>query len=117
MFTCPSLPVALRFIQGCLSPAPILPEEEQHWVEFAQNLGRGPFIMWLANEVATDLIVHNSQHQSIDRMITNVDDDAGELQHDAEEFLHSQYTRCDPTRKRRIILFRHLMQCRLKFAK
>jgi hypothetical protein len=118
MFTCPSVPVALRFLQGCLSPAPTLPKEEQHWLEFAQNLARGPFIMWLANEVATDLIVHNPANHSIDTMIADVDsDDVGHLQHDAEEFLHQQYTQCDPTQERRITVFRHLIQRRLKFAK
>ena len=109
----------MRQIKGMFSATPPPPTEtEQHWSDYAQALPRGPFIMWLANEVATELICDNPRHLSIDRMISNVDHDAiGLMQHDAERFLHHQYTRCDPTQQRRIIIFRHLIQQRLKFSR
>lgn len=120
MFTlCPNIPAISRFLREMFSHSRVLDEDEQHWDVFAQNLPRGSFIMFLANEVATDLICDNPQHRSISRLIADVDNDSSvsHRQHDAEIYLHHQYIHCDPTQQRRIIVFRHLIQCRLKFAK
>jgi hypothetical protein len=109
----------LRFFSHFFKP--VTPDPDHvHWADFAQSLPRAPFIVWLANEVALDLISHRPHHVSIDDLIVCVDDDtACCLQHDAERFLEKQFGlhRYEPRHQRVMVVFRHLIQHKLKMAK
>jgi hypothetical protein len=92
-------------------------QEYDHWVEFAQTLPRAPFIVWLANEVAAHLITKKPHNLSLETLIDSVDDDTSDsMQHEAERFLEHQFGlfRYDPNYSRIIVVFRHLVQHKLR---
>jgi hypothetical protein len=101
---------------------PVLdPVDSAHWGMFAQRLPRATFILWLANETASDLISHNTAHSSIADLIVGVDNEdnasGNHYQHDAERFLQTCYfTLFDHTWRRRIMVFRRLVQHKLKMG-
>jgi hypothetical protein len=108
----------LHFLHDIFAAKPVLSDDELHWSEFCQSLPRGPFIMWLAGEIATELVCRaRQQNDDLDQLIDQIGHGEVALQHDAEQFLQKQRIECDPTQVRRIIVFRHLLQLRLRHAK
>jgi hypothetical protein len=99
-----------------VTPHNLLQEHDQ-WAEFAQTLPRASFIVWLSSEVAAHLLTKKPHNVSLETLIDSVDDDTSDsVQHDAERFLEHQFGlfRYDPNYSRIILVFRHLVQHKLR---
>jgi len=89
------------------------------WREQALCRSRCGFVVWLADQVASDLLANRSWHVSIDELVQAVDQSmASELQHDAERFIEKHYftpyPATSPQFYRTLLIFRHCIQKRLR---
>ena len=88
------------------------------WRRQAVQYSRCRFVIWLADQVAVDLLTNRPWGVSTEELVAAVDQSiASELQHDAERFIENHYFAypCnDPQFYRILLIFRHCIQRKLR---
>jgi hypothetical protein len=88
------------------------------WRRQALKNSRCTFVVWLADQVAHDLLAHCPWRVSTSELIQAIDQGtASELQHDAERFIEKHYYSYpsnNPQFFRTLLIFRHQIQKRLR---
>lgn len=97
---------------------PPLPIVEDDWPAMASRLPRCTFLQRLADQVANDALNERPWNVSIAQLCEAISQsNATDLQHRAERFIERHYYICpssDPHFFRTLLIFRHLVQKRLK---
>ena len=111
---------AVQFLSRLLHTDPILPDQpNQEWCHFSQSLSPARFVVWLANEVASDLMCCRRQCDIAALIVEVQCNRSGDLQNQAEQFLAAEFGGAyyRPDRQRAIIVFRRLLHHKLQTSK
>ena len=84
------------------------------WSTWAKRLPKSGFIIWIAGQIANELIDKKIKTASYQMLIESIDDDSsGMLQHQAERFIENYYfgyPSFDPHKDRLIRIFRKIVK-------
>lgn len=89
-------------------------ELPKQWKEWAEELPKSAFIIWLANNIANTILSNKPRNHSYQQLIDSVDEDMSCMeQHGAERFIEMYYfgyPSFDPKKYKLIKVFRRLIQ-------
>jgi hypothetical protein len=90
----------------------------EHWLEWARRLPKSAFVVWLAGQVADDMLRHiNVKRTNLAALSGAVDSDmTGTVQHSAERFLENYffgYPSFEPQCRQMIQAFRKIVKRKL----
>lgn len=98
------------------------PETDRNveWGEWASRLPRSAFLVWLAGQVADDLITHRRRSDTVEGLLDSISESTScDLQHQAERFLENHYfgyPSFSPQCSRVIIVFRKVVQRKIRHS-
>jgi hypothetical protein len=89
-----------------------------NWLQLARRLPRNTFIIWLAYQVADDILKNINHNVKIDDLLNSVDSDSSiATQHSAELFIENYYfgyPSFDPHYQKLIFIFRKILKRKLE---